>query len=75
MRTIPIIAGLAMLAGCSGSGSDDHQATAAQSTPAVTRQKTVVDDQLKALEKARGVEQQLQQEKERRDHELDEAGG
>ena len=74
MRTALILAGLAMLAGCSGDRSAD-ETPAAQAQPAPARARTLVDDQLKALEKARAVEKQLQDEKARRDRELDDAGG
>jgi hypothetical protein len=74
MRTALILAGLAMLTGCSG-GRSGEEAPAPQAHAAPVRGKTVLDDQLKALEKARGVEKQLQDEKAKRDRELDDAGG
>lgn len=76
IRVALILAGLGMLTACTGS---DQPAAADATAPAAAapaaRQKTVFDDQLKALEKAKGVEKQLQDEKARRDQELDAAGG
>ncbi|MBN8727107.1 MAG: hypothetical protein J0H15_05315 [Xanthomonadales bacterium] len=74
MRTALILAGLTMLAACSGRGGGD-EAPAPQAQAAPVRGKTVVDEQLKALEKARAVEKQLQDEKAKRDRELEDAGG
>ncbi|MCK9538000.1 hypothetical protein [Dokdonella sp.] len=84
MRTALMLATLLALTACSGAGepaASDSAAPAAAAADApaeqaaATPRKTVFDEQLKALEKAKGVEKQLQDEKAKRDQELDAAGG
>lgn len=74
MRIALILAGLVMLAACSDRGTGD-EAPAPREQAAPVRGKTVVDEQLKALDKARAVEKQLQDEKASRDRALESAGG
>ena len=75
MRTTLLASTLLVLAACGGRNADtDAQAAAdkaAAEQPAAKRQKTVFDDQLKALDKAKGVEQQLMDEKEKHDREIE----
>lgn len=73
MRIALILAGLVMLAACSDRGTGDEAPAPEQAAP--VRGKTVVDEQLKALDKARAVEKQLQDEKASRDRALESAGG
>ena len=74
VRTATLAAALLVLAACGGTPSADTQADAAADRAAeqaaAKKQKTVFDDQLKALDKAKGVEKQLQDDKEKRDAEL-----
>jgi hypothetical protein len=65
------------LGACGGKPAADTQAEADQAAAdkaaeqaAAKKQKTVFDDQLKALDKAKGVEKQLKDDKEKRDAEL-----
>lgn len=69
-RTIAICAALCVLAACSPAGQEQPQADAAPAPRA-----TVVDDQLKALEKAKAVGQQLEEEKARTDQAIEDQGG
>jgi hypothetical protein len=72
-RSILVSAALCLLAACSGDVQDDVQADA---PPAASAPRpTVLDDQLKALEKAKAVGQQLQEEKERTDQAIEDQGG
>ena len=80
-RSTPIKAGLMLaallaLAACGSHKSADADADAAKpaAQPAQAKQKTVFDDQLKALDKAKGVEKQLQEDKEKRDKEMQDQG-
>ena len=79
MRIAALVLTLAVLAlgACGGKPSADTQADADQAAAdkaaeqaAAKKQKTVFDDQLKALDKAKAVEQQLQDDKEKRDKAL-----
>lgn len=72
-----VAAALFALAACSGhQGAEAEAAKAAAATPpAASRQKTVFDDQLKALDKAKAVERQLQEDKEKADQAIEDAGG
>jgi hypothetical protein len=83
-RSIPINAGLIAasllaLAACADHKSADADSAnaAAIQQPAAARQKTVFDDQLKALDKAKAVEKQLQEDQKKRDEamEAQEKGG
>ncbi|MEP7096569.1 MAG: hypothetical protein ABI748_02820 [Dokdonella sp.] len=76
-----IAAGVLALAACSSHKAADADAdadaakAAATAQPPPARQKTVFDDQLKALDKAKAVEKQLQKDKEKQDAEIDAQGG
>ena len=72
-----IAAGVLALAACSSHKAADADAAKAAATaqPPPARQKTVFDDQLKALDKAKAVEKQLQKDKEKQDAEIDAQGG
>ncbi|MEO7064257.1 MAG: hypothetical protein ABI082_10870 [Dokdonella sp.] len=74
-----IAAGVLALAACSSHKAADADADAAKAAataqPPPARQKTVFDDQLKALDKAKAVEKQLQKDKEKQDAEIDAQGG
>jgi hypothetical protein len=71
LRTTSLLFGLLLLAACNHKAAEPEQAA----TPPPAKQKTVLDDQLKALEKAKGVEKQLQDEKEKADKALEDQGG
>jgi protein involved in sex pheromone biosynthesis len=68
-RTMLATCLLLMLAACGGHSQSDADKDAAQTPP--KREKTVFDDQLKAIDKAKGVEAQLQKEKEQQDRAID----
>lgn len=77
MKSLPAALIVCVLASC-GSGKPDVQeegAGDAQATPPAAAAPTVFDDQLKALEKAKQVEENLQDEKKARDEAIDEASG
>lgn len=69
-RTILLAGALLALAACGGKPDADAAKADAPAPPA-PKQKTVFDDQLKAIDKAKGVEQQLQQEKEKHDRDIE----
>lgn len=73
IRALTLAAVLAALAGCSGREEAPPPPPAA--TAPTARQPTVFDDQLRALDKAKGVQQQVLDEKARLDRALDDAGG
>jgi ABC-type enterochelin transport system substrate-binding protein len=80
MVRIALLAFIVLILGACGSKSADTAASAdakPAEQPAAARQKTVFDDQLKALDKAKAVEKQLQEDKEKRDKAMDaqEQGG
>lgn len=68
---------LCMLPACSSSSQQDEESVADESldAPAVQRQPTVFDDQLQALDRARGVEATLEESKAATDKAIDEASG
>lgn len=68
-RTMLATSLLLTLAACGSHSQSDAEKAAAQAPP--QRQKTVFDDQLKAIDKAKGVEAQLQKEKEQQDRAID----
>jgi PBP1b-binding outer membrane lipoprotein LpoB len=70
-RIMPALAAIAVLAGCSGAPDADAPAASASATP----QKTVFDPQLKALDKARGVQKILDQDKAHTDQAIKDSGG
>ncbi|MEO5625263.1 MAG: hypothetical protein ABIQ70_04570 [Dokdonella sp.] len=77
LRTFLFTASLLALSSCSSHTSADAQAdatTAVTAQPAAAKQKTVIDDQLKALEKARAVGDQLEKEKQDHDKVIDDQG-
>lgn len=69
-RSTTICAMLFVLAACSPVAQEEPQADAARAPRA-----TAVDDQLKALEKAKAVGQQLEEEKARTDRAIEDQGG
>ena len=73
LRPIAIVAVSCLFAACSGGGRDEGQAEAKPAAEAARA--TVADDQLKALEKARAVGQQLEEEKARTDQAIEDQGG
>ena len=83
IRTAAVAVAVLALAACGGTPSDSQAdadkvaADRAAEQAAAKKQKTVFDDQLKALDKAKGVEKQLQDDKEKRDKamEAQENGG
>ncbi|MGA9421588.1 MAG: hypothetical protein WBW61_04445 [Rhodanobacteraceae bacterium] len=77
IRTAFFLAMLSALTAC-GNAADDHGANAAAAATAkkpVARQKTVFDTQLKALDKARGVQKTIDQDKARTDQAIKDSGG
>jgi hypothetical protein len=70
--TIPLLAAAALCVSCSESNAPP-QPTAAQTPPPA--QQTVIDDQLKALEKAEAVQGTVDQQKKDTDKKIDDAGG
>lgn len=70
-------AGLLALVACGAQKSADADTakTAVVVQPAPIRRKTVFDDQLKALDKAKAVEKQMQEDKEKTDKAIEDAGG
>lgn len=72
-----LAASLLSLAACSGHKAADVDAANAnaEATTPKARQKTVFDDQLKALDQAKAVEKQLQEDKEKADQAIKDAGG
>ena len=73
-RTV-LLASLALALCACGGKTDPAPPKAESAAPAAAKQKTVLDDQLKALEKAKAVEQQLQDEKEQHDKDIEANGG
>ena len=79
-RCVPLQAGLlaacvSMLAACGGRPADEPPPKA--EAPAAAKRKTVFDDQLKALDKAKALEKQMQEDQRKRDEEIEkqEQGG
>ena len=70
---------LSLLGACSSKTADEESAAAnapTEQAPATqTRQPTVFDDQLKALDKAKAVEESLKKAQAERDKEMDEQTG
>ena len=78
IRIATLVAAVLALSACGGKPPADTQADAdkaaadrAAEQAAAKKQKTVFDDQLKALDKAKGVEKQMIEDKERRDKEME----
>lgn len=79
-RSVPLQAGLlaacvSMLAACGGHPAGEPAPKT--EAPAAAKQKTVFDDQLKALDKAKALEKQMQEDQRKRDEEIEkqEQGG
>jgi hypothetical protein len=72
VRTIAITLCLLALGACGGQKAADTDAAKPAEQPAAQKQKTVFDDQLKALDKAKAVEKQLQENKEKQDKAIEE---
>ena len=68
-----LVAGLLALAACGGEKAADADAAKVEK-PAAAKQKTVFDDQLKALDKAKAVEKQLKDDQEKRAKEMRDQG-
>ncbi|MEZ5461110.1 hypothetical protein [Dokdonella sp.] len=68
---------LCALPACTSSTPEENAPVAEESTDSsvARKQPTVLDDQLKALDKARAVEATLEEAKAARDKAIDEAGG
>ena len=75
VRPVLLLAGLLALAACGHKAADADAAKSAEATPPTPKQKTVFDDQLQALEKAKAVEKQMQADKEKADKAIEDAGG
>ena len=77
--TAMLVAALGLLAACSSSAPDADGARSEPSADAAEqpakRPPTVLDDQLKALDKAKSVEATLKQEQADRDKAIEDAGG
>ena len=71
IRTSLLALALLALTACTGDKPPAAAAKPAAAPAPEQRQPTVFDDQLKAIDKAKGVEQQLMQEKERHDKEIE----
>ena len=71
-RSILIAACVGVLGACSSEAPPTD--TTVETTPAAPKP-TVFDDQLKALEKAKAVEQQVQEAKEKADQAIEDQGG
>ena len=71
LSTIPLLAAIALCVSCSESKAPPP--SAAQTPPPA--QKTVIDDQLKALEKAKAVQGTVDQQKKDTDKKIEDAGG
>ncbi len=70
-----IAAGVLALDACGDRNAADANADATRAAaPVPPRQKTVFDDQLKALDKAKAVEKQLQEDNEKRDKAMQDQG-
>ncbi|MBX3697329.1 MAG: hypothetical protein R3F08_00960 [Dokdonella sp.] len=79
LRVAATVAALGLLAACSSSAPDADGARSEPSADAAEqpakRPPTVLDDQLKALDKAKSVEATLKQEQADRDKAIEDAGG
>jgi len=71
IRPILLALGVLTLAACGNKPAAD---VTTEVQPAAAKQKTVFDDQLKALEKAKAVEKQLQDDQEKRDKAMKDEG-
>ncbi len=71
IRTALLASLLLALAACGSSAPPPPDNTKAATPAPEQKQKTVFDDQLKAIDKAKSVEKTLQQEKEQHDRTLE----
>ncbi|MBS0584135.1 MAG: hypothetical protein JSS42_13640 [Proteobacteria bacterium] len=74
IATLPILALAAISVSCSRSVPPPAPVAAQPAKPA-ERQKTVIDAQLKALDKAKAVQDTVDQQKKDMDKKLEDAGG
>jgi hypothetical protein len=76
-RLIVLGAGLLVMAACSSQTSTDNSVAAKRAVekPAQARQKTIFDDQLKALDKARGVQKTVDDAAKATDQAIKDSGG
>ena len=76
LRVLDLLAGAAAIAACS-SGHSNDEATAAKpaAQAASAPQKTVIDPQLKALQKAKDVQKTVDDQKQAADKAIDDQGG
>ena len=71
LRPTLAIAAILALSACSSGGDDTAKATAQAAPP----QKTVLDPQLKALQKAKDVQKTIDADKQNTDKAIDDSGG
>ena len=74
MRALILLAGLALLAGCGASKSEADAGKAAQAA-ATPAQKTVLDAQLNAIQKAKDVQKTVDDQAARTDQAIENAEG
>ncbi|MGH8173447.1 MAG: hypothetical protein ACREPX_09875 [Rhodanobacteraceae bacterium] len=77
MRLLVLATAAVALAACGGSASDDSAEAAkpVAQAPAKPAQKTVFDDQLKALQKAKDVQKTVDDAAKATDKAIDDSGG
>ena len=76
LRALLLLTAAATLAACSPGPSNDEAATAKPAAQAATApQKTVLDPQLKALQKAKDVQNVVDDQKKKQDKALEDNGG
>jgi len=75
-RLLFLVASVLALAACAGGGSNDAQAgKATAQAHAAPAQKTVLDDQLKALQKAKDVQKAVDDQNKAAEKAIDDQGG
>ncbi len=75
LRVLLFMAGAAALAGCSSGASNDKDAAKPAAQAATAPQKTVIDPQLKALQKAKDVQKTVDDQKQATEKAVDDQGG
>ena len=76
LRALLLLTAAATLAACSPGPSNDEAATAKPAAQAATApQKTVLDPQLQALQKAKDVQKTVDDQKQATDKAIDDQGG
>ncbi|HMM66555.1 MAG TPA: hypothetical protein PKC03_06405 [Dokdonella sp.] len=75
LQAAACVLGFGLLLACSKPAADDPQPAVDPAATPAARPATVLDEQLKALDKAKAVEQQLQKEKADQDKAIEDAGG